>query len=245
MTYATFSTGFNAGQYNTGNAAAPPVQPEKLTAYEVGAKSNWLDGRLQANVAAYWYDFKDQQVAVVEQAVTVQTNAAAARIKGAELSLEAQPVADLHVRLGLAYNDAKYTDYNNVQFYVPNPGGGYSTVVGDATGNTLIASPKFSASAAAEYDIHSNVGVFTTSINYGHKDKIYSNYSNTISTPAYDLLGAQIKWQPSMADNWFVSLWGKNLTDKQYNQQQGVRLELASAVPGPPLTYGIAVGAHF
>jgi iron complex outermembrane receptor protein len=245
MAYATFSTGFNAGQYNTGNAAAPPVQPEKLTAYEVGLKSDWLDGRLQANLSAYWYDFKNLQVAVVQQAVTVQTNAAAARIKGAELSLEAQPTSDFHVRAGLAYNDAKYTDYNNVQFYVPKATGGYSTVVGDATGNRLIASPKFSATAAADYNIHSAVGLFTTSLNYGHKGKIYWNYSNTISTPAYDLVGAQIRWQPSMADNWFVSLWGKNLADKKYNQQEGVRLELASSVPGAPRTFGIAVGAHF
>jgi iron complex outermembrane receptor protein len=246
MTYATFSTGFNAGQYNTGNAAAPPVQPEKITAYEVGIKSNWFDGRLQANVAGYWYDFKNLQVAVTENAVTVQTNAAAARIKGAELSVEAQPVSNLHLRGGLAYNDAKYTDYNDVQFYVANStGGGYSTVVGDATGNTLIASPKLGASAAADYDIHSAVGLFTTSINYGHKGKIYWNYSNTIATPAYDLVGAQVKFQPSMADNWFVTLWGKNLTNKEYNQQEGVRLELASAVPGAPRTFGIAVGAHF
>jgi iron complex outermembrane receptor protein len=245
MTYATFSTGFNAGQYNTGNAAAPAVQPEKITAYEVGIKSNWFDGRLQANVAGYWYDFKNLQVAVTENAVTVQTNAAAARIKGAELSVEAQPVSNLHLRGGLAYNDAKYTDYNNVQFYVANPTGGYSTVVGDATGNTLIAAPKLGASAAADYDIHSDVGLFTTSINYGHKGKIYWNYSNTIATPAYDLFGAQVKFQPATADNWFVTLWGKNLTNKEYNQQEGVRLELASAVPGPPRTFGIAIGAHF
>jgi iron complex outermembrane recepter protein len=245
MAYATFSTGFNAGQYNTGNAAAPPVQPEKLTAYEVGIKSNWLEGRLQANVSAYWYDFKNLQVSVVENAVTVQSNAAAANIKGVELSLEAQPVSNLHLQAGFAYTDAKYTDYTNVQFYVPLPGGGYTTVVGDATGNSLTAFPKIGASASADYEIHSSVGLFTTSINYGYKGKIYWNYSNTIATDPYSLLGAQIKFQPSKADNWFVTLWGKNLTDTQYNQTEGVRLELASAVPGPPRTFGIAVGAHF
>lgn len=245
MTYGLFSTGFNAGQYNTGNAAAPPVEPEKLTAYEVGVKSNWFEGKLQANVSAYWYNFKNLQVSVTQQAVTVQANAAAARIKGAEFSLLAQPMPNLHLSAGLAYNDAKYTDYNHVQFYVPAAGGGYTTVVGDATGNTLIASPKFGASASADYDIHTDVGLFTTSVNYGHKGKIYWNYSNTISTAAYDLVGAQLRFSPAFADNWFVTLWGKNLANKQYNQQEGVRLELASAVPGAPRTYGVAIGAKF
>jgi iron complex outermembrane receptor protein len=245
MVYGSVSTGFNAGQYNTGNAAAPAVQPEKLTAYEVGTKTNWLDGRLQANLSAYWYSFKDLQVAVTEQAVTVQTNAAAARIKGVEFSMEAQPFRDLHFQGGFSYNDAVYTDYNNVQFYVPAVGGGYMTVVGNAAGKYLVASPKVSATAAADYDLHTAIGTFATSLSFSHKGRIYWDYSNTISTGSIDLLNAELKWHPSFSDKWDVILWGKNLTDKQYNQLEGVRLELASAVPGAPRTYGVTFEARY
>ena len=245
MTYATFSTGFNAGQYNTGNAAAPPVQPEKLTAYEVGVKSGWFNGRLQANADAYWYNFKDLQVSVVEQAVTVQSNAAAARIKGAEFELEAQPVSSLHLKASLAYTDAIYTDYTNVQFYVPQAGGGYTTIVGNATGNSLLATPKVAVNASADYSIHASPGLITTSINYGHKGTIYWDYANSISTPPVNLLGASVSWIPVFAEHWDVRVWGKNLTNEKYNQNEGVRLEAAQAVPGPPRTFGVAVGAHF
>ena len=239
MIYGSVSTGFNAGQYNTGNAAAPAVQPEKLVAYEVGTKTDWLGGRLQANLSAYWYSFKDLQVAVTEQAVTVQTNAAAARIKGLELSLQAQPIHDLHLQAGFSYNDAIYTNYNNVQFYVPAAGGGYSTVVSSATGNYLVASPKIAATADAGYDLHTAIGTFDTTLSFSHKGRIYWDYSNAISTGSIDLINASVKWQPTFSDHWDVNLWGKNLTNREYNQLEGVRLELASAVPGAPRTYGI------
>src|SRR3546814_6938558 len=64
--YASFSTGFKSGgfQYVPFSAAQANVlfQPEDITTYEVGFKSEWLDRRLRFNVAAFHYDYKDLQV---------------------------------------------------------------------------------------------------------------------------------------------------------------------------------------
>ncbi len=56
MTYAQYSTGYKAGGFNTRpvtSAQATTFNPETLTAYEVGLKSQWFDRRLRANLAGF------------------------------------------------------------------------------------------------------------------------------------------------------------------------------------------------
>lgn len=66
MLYALFSQGTKVGRFNTSIATNfLYVDPEKLTNYEVGAKTEWLDGRLKVNGAAFLLDIKDQQFSVV------------------------------------------------------------------------------------------------------------------------------------------------------------------------------------
>lgn len=244
MVYGTVSTGFNAGQYNTGNAAAPAVDPEKMKAYEVGIKTDLFDNRLQLNLAAFYYDYEDLQVTVVQEAVTVQTNAAAARIEGAELELHALPLPDLRVDLGVAYTDARYTDYRNAQFYVPTNGGGYVSIVGDASDNQLVSAPRFTATLGLSHEAETSIGLFNTSMNVSHKGKIYGDYANTFFTKETTLLAASLTWAPSSQSAWDITLWGRNLTDEKY-QSTSVRLEGAMATPGEPRAYGAAFRARF
>jgi len=241
MVYGTVSTGFNSGQFNTGNAFAPAVKPEKMRAYEVGFKSDLLNGRLQVDGAAFWYDYKDLQVSITQNAVTLQTNAARARIKGAELDLKSLPLERLHFDLGLSYTDARYTQYNDAQFFVSQPAGGYSAAVGDATGNYLVATPKIGATANLFYEMDE----FTASLSYGYKGKIYWSYQNNLFTDPYSLLGASLTYRPRNIQNWSVRLWGRNLTNSKYNQTEGIRPEGAMGAPGAPRMYGVTAEYKF
>ena len=71
MIYSSFTLGFKPGGSNLtygyteaedaamGNAIAPPLvfptfESESVTAYEVGVKSDFIDGRVRANVAAFF-----------------------------------------------------------------------------------------------------------------------------------------------------------------------------------------------
>lgn len=243
MAYATVSTGYNSGQFNTGNAAAAAVKPEKMQAYEVGIKSDLLDRRLQINAAAFWYDYKDLQVNVVQNAVTVQTNAAKARVKGFEVELNTAPVDNLSMQFAFSYLDTEYTKYADAQFYVPEVGGGYTTVVGDASGNQMINAPKYSAFAYIQYEMESAMGTFTPALSYAYKSKIYRNYQNDLVSPSQNLVNASLLFTPT-SGNWDVRLWGKNLLDEK-NEQKSVRREGAMGHPLAPLTYGITFGVHF
>ena len=45
--------------------ALDDFEPEHLTAFEAGGKSQWLNGRLALNAAAFYYDFDDLQVRTI------------------------------------------------------------------------------------------------------------------------------------------------------------------------------------
>ncbi|MEZ5735562.1 MAG: TonB-dependent receptor [Novosphingobium sp.] len=241
MVYATHSTGYNSGQFNTGNANAPAVNPEKIKAYEIGFKSQFLDNKFQLNGAAYHYDYRDLQVTVIENAVTVQTNAAKAKIDGFELEANVAPVRGLLISAAVAYSDARYSDYNNAQYYRPVMGGGYETYSDDATGNRLRLSNKWAFSASARYDIETEAGVFTPSVAYSHRGPFFWNDENTVKEPAHDVLNASLTFTTA-DDRFWLRIWGKNLFDEKIRASTTLRREVFGEVPAAPLTYGATLG---
>ncbi len=63
LAYASVSTGFKSGGITVrGAGELDDFDPEHLTAYETGIKTQWLDRRLTFNAAAYYYDFRDLQI---------------------------------------------------------------------------------------------------------------------------------------------------------------------------------------
>lgn len=93
-------------------------KPEKMTAWELGAKTLWtVAGTLQANGAVFYQDYSDKQVStqiLIDNALAPRvTNAAAARILGLEFDLAWQPEAIDGLTLGASYTylNAEYVDY--------------------------------------------------------------------------------------------------------------------------------------
>ncbi len=68
MTYVSASTGFKGGGINPRPfipSQVQPFKPESLNAYEIGAKSDFLDRKVRLNVAAFYNKFKDIQIALL------------------------------------------------------------------------------------------------------------------------------------------------------------------------------------
>ena len=65
LIYGTISNGFKSGGFNGANSNTTlqlePIREEVLTAYELGIKSTLLNGRMQLNAAAFFYDYEDKQ----------------------------------------------------------------------------------------------------------------------------------------------------------------------------------------
>jgi iron complex outermembrane receptor protein len=60
LLYATYSTGFKAGGFNP-DIAPNTYKPEELTAYTLGSKNRFLNGKLQANLELFYWDYRNHQ----------------------------------------------------------------------------------------------------------------------------------------------------------------------------------------
>src|SRR5690606_36440056 len=60
--YGRWSTGYKAGGANSRSLTYRAFDPEKVSMFEVGAKTEFWDRRARFNVAAYAGDIKDAQV---------------------------------------------------------------------------------------------------------------------------------------------------------------------------------------
>jgi outer membrane receptor protein involved in Fe transport len=72
LVYGLFSQGFRSGGVNrnrgdTSRLVFPEAyEPDYLDNFELGAKTRWLDGKLQVNVTAYYMQWKDFQIEVID-----------------------------------------------------------------------------------------------------------------------------------------------------------------------------------
>ena len=214
MAYANVATGFKGGGTNPrpfGPGQAVPFGEEDLTAYEIGAKTDFLDKRLRVNVAAFLNYYNDIQLALricPNLTPTVPCaaiyNAGDAKIKGAELEVTAAPIDGLLINLSASKLNFEYTSVN------PSTG----LTVGQRA--PYLIQDKYSA--GAQYAIYLNNGSTVTP----RLDYVYQGDFNTGTTftqynhvDGYGLLNARLTWS-SPDDTWEVSLIGKNLTDKVY-----------------------------
>jgi iron complex outermembrane receptor protein len=118
-----FERGFKSGSFDIGNIT-PPVNPEFVWSYDVGVKSDALNNRLQANVAAFYYHYTDLQVAEVVATGIETVNAANSRIFGTELELRALPWTGATVQINGGWLDAKYVKFDTIDPVNPKLGVG-------------------------------------------------------------------------------------------------------------------------
>lgn len=127
MGYATWSRAFRSGGYN-GRATSPttigPFDEEQADNYEIGLKSALFDGRVRANLSAFWLEYKDLQRPVIRPnpaggagQETITENVGKARNRGAELELSALLTPQLSLDLSLGYLNA-----SNQEFCAPLQG---------------------------------------------------------------------------------------------------------------------------
>jgi iron complex outermembrane receptor protein len=141
MVYGKISRGYKAGGLNT-FAVQPETQtfdPEKLTSYEAGFKSDWLVGSMPVrfNANYYYSDYKNVQRPAGDFNPTTgaqgaQILGATARIQGFSADASIRPIKAIEIGGSVSYTDAKYKTFEQV---VLSPAGQIacnSTVVGGA-----------------------------------------------------------------------------------------------------------------
>lgn len=243
LLYASWSKGFKAGTYSLG-AGAPPVNPEKVTAYEAGIKSQLLDRKVRLNLAGFYYDYKDLQLGKLRNAVLVLENAATAKIYGLEAEFAANITPQFQIDGNAAWLHARFTD-----FTTGDPARAFLGDI-DLRGNPLPHAPDFSMLAGAQYTVPLSIGDFTLRGEVAWKDRYYFSAFKLdyLSQPAHTKVNLFLNWA-SNDGHWNGSAFVKNLTNKlvlaNMNVSDGVVGFPFTGFLEDPRTYGLRIGYKF
>jgi iron complex outermembrane receptor protein len=160
MLYFTWSTGFRPGGINRRTDDAGAYAPDKLTNYEVGWKTQWLDNTLRFNGALFIEKWDNVQFPFLgANSFTIIQNAGNATSKGLESDFEWKPIAPLTISGSTAVTDANldtnYCGFNNPATKQPYTGDclaldGFPAEA--PAGTQLPITPKYKGNLTTRYD---------------------------------------------------------------------------------------------
>ena len=215
LTYATIATGFKGGGISPRPyvpTQAAPFDPEKLTSYEVGFKSEPL-ARSRFNVTAFYNDFKDIQLTLFacpqlspfpEFPCALTANAGEAEMWGVEGELFVTPVDGFDIDATVSYLDFDYTSLNPV-----------TGLSGDLEAPRT---PKWNWSLGAQYAFRlGNAGSLTTRLDASYRGSFYTNADNSPFSLVDDhiVANARVTWR-NQDEDLSVAFEVTNLFDEYY-----------------------------
>jgi iron complex outermembrane recepter protein len=244
LIYWSISRGVKSGGFTAHNTvsapATDPFEPEKLTAYEIGVKSD-LTKTLRLDASVFYYRYKDQQILGkvfddTSQSYIGRFVNANSRISGGEAELEWRPLAGLSISQYVGFAEGYYTstllDSNNVNY----------------DGRPL-SFPKVSYGGDLSYSWSVGGLKLTAESNYSFHDTYSQFYllgSNDFTIPSYWLANANLSLSPASGAPWTVALWGRNILDRSYDITRNFFLPSSEvAVAGEPTTVGIRVSYRY
>ncbi|MDB6062530.1 MAG: TonB-dependent receptor [Verrucomicrobiaceae bacterium] len=256
--YGTVRKGYKAGGFN---ATAPSAdtrffQPEYVTDYELGAKTNWQVGEwlVRANGAVFYDDYTDIQRFVnlpTVPASTVTKNAASGTLKGIELDLLVSPSPLLDVSLAYSFIDGKYNKYDDA-------------ALGDLSDSKFPNTPRqqLTFTPVVHLPIPENMGKLSVLANVYYQSKMATDPANVpngspqvaLSSEAGNLSGytkvdLRADWQQIYGSKISAAAYVLNATDKEYkvgssNQLSGF-FGVSSYLYSIPRMYGVEVRYAF
>jgi iron complex outermembrane receptor protein len=263
LVYANWSRGFKSGTAEIGSTRRqsptqplPFVDPEKVEAFEVGAK--YATGTLNFNVATFFQRLKNGQFSLT-RAIPVPpfftstlTNAAQSEAYGAEVEMLWQPTDAFTLNAAVAYLHSEFTEFSASDPLDPRlfaPGADPDALLKDLSGNATRMSPKWSVNINPTYEIDlANGGTITPGANFAYKSKQYHTEFNDdrLAQDGYIQLDANILYLAPDRD-FSVNVWMKNITDELV-YAGSFSVSTSRAIGGtlmPPRSYGVTVGYAF
>lgn len=260
--YSSLARGFKSQTYNVLNFFSTPdaVDKSETTSFELGVKSDILDGSLRLNGAVFNTVTKNPISAFVgltSGGVVNYFNAKESETKGAELDFLYQPFPSWNPGLvlsgGMAYIEAEFTDFKDGRGYDEDTGLAYGpgaiTLLAerDFTGNDVPRTPTFSSSLAINQGIElGGFGYLEVAVDYAFKDSFYYTASNTphAEQSQYELFGGRVSW---MYDPMGITLtaYVNNAKDEDYFVAMVENDFGVSAALAPPRLYGMKLKVEF
>ena len=250
--YATVSKGYKAGGFNTqmfsdvlqqqvmkqmgfGSlydvADVVTYKPEKSWNYEVGAHLSTPSHKVQADLALFYIDCRDQQLTVFpEGQVTGRLMTNAGRTRAASAAKR---------RCWLPSGE---TSTCKSPTATPAPRSSNSIRAKPTTLATSSPTPR-KAHALRRSVLYAPHGLELARIRHlpsgaNGAGRIYWNEANTFSQPFYALLEASIRFEHR---HWAVDVWGRNPTDTRYDTFYFMSIGNSFLQQGRPRTFGVSL----
>ncbi len=246
MVYAKASQGQRSGGQNirgTGPAFSPdqqavvdttaPFDEENVLDYEVGIKSEFMEGRARLNAAYYYTDYSDFQYSEVIAISTYVANLGDAEVQGVEL--EGTFLIGEGLRIGGFFSWLDF-DYDDSAFESE--------------------SPEFKWGVDVNYTRSVDYGEWNATLGYTWTDErgdissVFNDSNSFLPMDDYSVVNGRV--QLAFHNGITIALFGRNLTDEEYstnylnsflgNPAAGGLLgdpdEAGIYAPGAPRTYG-------
>ncbi|MEP0391840.1 MAG: TonB-dependent receptor [Erythrobacter sp.] len=237
LIYASAARGFKSGGINTSTFAGLAADerffgPETNWTYEIGLKNTFLDGAATLNVAAFYIDWSALQLPVspvgaAANATSITENLGAASSKGIEIEGVWEFIEGFAINAGVAYIDASY-DEGTISNRLLSAGSFTAlpfenpvlcddmvcNANGDVGGNDLQRTSdwQWNIGLSGEVPVNDNFDVFGRVDVAGQSEQFVSEI-NAATIEARALVNARLGIR---GDRWSVSVWAKNLFDKEY-----------------------------
>ncbi|MEX0299555.1 MAG: TonB-dependent receptor [Kordiimonas sp.] len=245
MTYVSVSKGFKSGGFNgrpTTTAAVDSFDPETIISYEIGAKTQWLENRLQFNIAAFQGNYTDIQLGSISADATGNLvlriqNAGKAKVRGIELAMQARPTLGLDINASAGYIDFEFTELND----------GVQEITLDTVSPKT---PKWTATAGVQYswDIGDHSSMYVRG-DWSYQARAHQDVQNTdlVEAPAYNVFNARLVYEHEES-GWSAALSVTNLTNKIYvvnGFQTLTSFGTANFTYGRPREWGFSIKKEF
>ena len=274
LVYANVATGFKSGGFFVAQPPNNTFAPETLTAYTVGAKNRFFDNKLQLNIEAFYWDYKDQQITFVGGVRTgaglfaqgsTTVNAGKSRIYGVEFEAKFAPSRNDLFNLNVQYLNGKYNSLTTANFSptgapvttgcttlgsrLANPGvNGARFFDIDCSGRPTVNSPKWAVNLGYErtFELTGDLNlIFGARGNIESSRFLNSNYRPEERQGSFAMADAYATLES--AGGWSVTGFINNITDEEVLARAGTRpiLDFPVGTLRPPRTYGVRVGFNF
>ena len=226
MVYASYSTGYKSGGFNSSGDTANPdgtigpgteFEDEQAEAWELGVKSTLWDGRARLSATLFRTELEDQQVTSFRGTTFLVNNAASLISQGVELDTQIALTDSLEIGGSLAYLDSEYDDYQGAPCTVYQAASTAGECTQDLSGQRGPNAPEWSATAYASYErlIGDNL-LFRLNLDAAYKDDYFLDGDLDAATLQESWVKVNGRIGIASAnDTWEVSLYGRNLTDEE------------------------------
>ena len=233
MVYVSYTKGFKPGgsnltfgypvddEQNYGALPAPQLvfpffQSEMIDAFEVGLKTDFLEGRMRANISAFAYDYENLQFQSTDPDVYRGgvANIPESEMKGLELELISLISDSLSFDLRVAYLDTEITssyealDNLNAELYFFGEEPIRYSLREDIRGNELAKSPELTANMGLVYTTPIDSGLLTITAELIHRGAFQQRVFNN---PIVDQVDAYTIYNLTASLDLTGDKWGVDL----------------------------------